>query len=89
MKFEEMKVADILPNLTQSAVDGLPKGLLGSRIIRFGAAPKESRIEGGGLIVDYEVRGEGTIRRVVFSFSEVGMWVEYAGACHTGGSELE
>jgi hypothetical protein len=37
-------------------------------------------IEGGGLIIDYTARNETAVRRVVFGFNELGMWVEWEGA---------
>jgi hypothetical protein len=52
-----------------------PADLIGAKIINFGAAPKEADIE-GGLIIDYIPDGGGTIKRIVFGFNDLAMWVE-------------
>jgi hypothetical protein len=72
-----------LPNLPDSLRpahgDVIPPGLIGARILRFGAAKGEFDLEGGGLIVDYVPEGSEQLRRVVFSLNDLGMWVTYLG----------
>jgi hypothetical protein len=55
----------------------LPRDIVGSRIIGFGAAPVEAGIEGGGLIIDYVPDGSDDVRRIVLAFNELGMWVAH------------
>jgi hypothetical protein len=52
------------------------EGLSGATIISFGAAPKGSDVEGGGLVVDYRRSGSEMVQRIVLAFNENGMWVE-------------
>jgi hypothetical protein len=52
--------------------------LAGATIRRIGS-PEEKGIEGGGLILDYRRPGDHVVRRVVFGFTELGMWVEWEG----------
>lgn len=54
--------------------DEIPEGLIGAKIVRFGAVPKRNFVEGGGLIIDFISEGDDKIRRVVFEFTELGMW---------------
>lgn len=58
--------------------DPIPDGLIGARIVDFGSVPY--RDPDGGLVIDYQRRGESIIRRVVFGFTEIGMWVDAASA---------
>lgn len=54
------------------------KSMVGARIVRIGSTD-EGDLEGGGLVVDFVPVGEKTAKRVVFSFNERGMWVEWEG----------
>ncbi len=70
--------ATILPKLPdyfdRARGESIPPDLLGATIIEFGSAPKESDLEGGGLIIDYIPRDQTKKRRLVLAFNELGMW---------------
>ena len=54
----------------------LPDGIIGSTVVGFGGAPASADLEGGGLVIDYIPAGKKKTMRAVFSFTELGMWVE-------------
>jgi len=54
--------------------DDVPQDLIGATILRFGAPISDGDFEGGGLVIDY-MTTEGEKKRVVFEFTEIGMWV--------------
>lgn len=56
--------------------DALPEDIIGAIIVRFGAAPPECDLEGGGLIVDYIPKEATEPKRLVLAFNELGMWIE-------------
>lgn len=75
---------------TLNLVEALPQGqfapeggedvfraMRGARIIRIGGTD-EGDVEGGGLIIDYQP-ATGPAQRVVFAFTELGMYLEYSG----------
>jgi hypothetical protein len=73
--------APIIPRLPdwrdpQHRGDKLPRDIIGSTIVGFGAAPRECDLEGGGLIIDYKPSGSTEAKRAVFAFNELGMWLE-------------
>lgn len=72
------KVVNLLPSI-QGKGDKIPKSLIGSKIVNFGTFSNLRECEGGGLVIDYRQSDNGKIKRVVFGFSELGMWVEYIG----------
>jgi hypothetical protein len=53
--------------------------LRGAKIIACGAPADPNAVEGGGLVIDFIPEGDTDPRRVVFAFTELGMWVEYSG----------
>jgi len=53
----------------------LPKGIVGSKIVKFGAAPQSAEIEGGGLVIEYVPAGKKKSVVAVFAFTELGMWL--------------
>jgi hypothetical protein len=56
----------------------LPINLHGAEVVRFGTTDVE--LEGGGLVIDFKLkRSPKRIRRIAFSFNELGMWVSYLG----------
>jgi len=55
--------------------DAIPADLIGARIEKFGAAPIECDLEGGGLIIDYVPNGQIDAKRLVLAFNELGMWI--------------
>jgi hypothetical protein len=57
-----------------SGQESIFRRLPGAKILRIGST-NERGIEGGGLILDYELNGKS--HRLVFAFTELGMWVEY------------
>jgi hypothetical protein len=52
----------------------IPRDLLGASILGFGTT--EERVEGGGLVIDYQPTGNKGARRLILGFTELGMWVE-------------
>lgn len=54
--------------------DGIPDGIEGSTIVRFGTIPGTD-IDGGGLVIDYLPREAKGMKRAIFAMSEEGMWV--------------
>jgi hypothetical protein len=80
-EYESLPVVGELPaggHYSPRDGEALLRRIVGSRIMAIGAPP-ETRIEGGGLIIDYACDGENFTRRAVFGFNENGMWVEYEG----------
>jgi hypothetical protein len=79
-KLGAAKIVARLPNwrgLTYAA--RLPINLHGAEVVRFGTTDVE--LEGGGLVIDFKLkRSPKRIRRIAFSFNELGMWVSYLGA---------
>lgn len=55
--------------------DLVPEDLIGAQIINMGT-PEISNLEGGGLIIDYKPLGSTSIRRIILSFNELGMWID-------------
>lgn len=77
--FSDVDVISILPDCRGSRRgDKVPDSIIGSEIVRFGTTTEKNDIEGGGLFVDYLTRDTKELRRVVFGFNELGMWVEYS-----------
>jgi len=75
-----LEVGAFLPDVFHpERAHSVPDELIGARIVRFGAAPSGSDIEGGGLIIDFMPRGSKQVRRAVFCFTELGMWLDYLG----------
>jgi len=52
----------------------IPPDLVGATILGFGTT--EERIEGGGLVIDFQPAGQKKVRRLILGFTELGMWVE-------------
>jgi hypothetical protein len=59
--------------------DDVPAQMLGAKILRIGTLPASSRIEGGGLVIEYCPARTASARRIVFEFNELGMWVDSDG----------
>jgi hypothetical protein len=76
-KIRKLTVVSKLPSLASPyrQPSDIPEGIEGSRILRFGAAPQHLQVDGGGLVIDFE-KANGSRRRVVLAFSEMGMWIE-------------
>jgi hypothetical protein len=53
--------------------------LVGAKIVACGAPVDADAVEGGGFVIDYIPAGSGAVHRVVFGFTELGMWVEFDG----------
>ena len=56
--------------------EAIPEKILGAEIRKFGTVPKELDVEGGGLSIEYIPTGEKELRRIIFAFNELGLWVE-------------
>jgi hypothetical protein len=71
-----MKLIERLPNLFHPT-DGepVPHQLIGAKIKRIGTLPFGTRIEGGGLVIEYFPAPASELRRMVFAFTELGLWV--------------
>jgi len=74
--YESLEVIEALPDFFHSprGKEEVFRRLAGAKIVRIGSTA-EKGIEGGGLILDYEL--DGRIYRLVLAFTELGMWVEY------------
>jgi hypothetical protein len=82
--FAALNIIEALPMghfLPQGGEEVL-REMSGATIVRIGS-PDEGDLEGGGLIIDFRPAGEVKIRRVVFSFNERAMWVEWRGSPST------
>jgi len=53
--------------------------LSNARIVACGAPADADLVEGGGLVIDYIPSGSSETWRVVFAFTELGMWAEFDG----------
>lgn len=79
--------AELLPRLgpASDSDDGcpIPKGIVGSTIIRFGTINRNefpewaSPVESAAIVVDYLPAGATAARRAAFGVSELAAWVEY------------
>lgn len=76
MNYSALSVNEALPGYFHGPDGGedVFRRLAGAKIVRFGST-NERGIEGGGLILDYELQGNR--QRLVFAFTELGMWIEY------------
>jgi hypothetical protein len=54
----------------------IPRTLLGARILRIGTLAERNNVAGGGLVIDFQQAGDRSVRRIIFGFSELGMWVD-------------
>jgi hypothetical protein len=52
----------------------IKKEMIGSEIVNIGHSPGSSE---GGLAIDYRI--DGTIKRVVFGYTDLGIWIDWAG----------
>ena len=75
--------ADVVPELPARFPSGrgepFPEDLVGSEIISIGTLADSEAVEGGGLVIDYRKPQEQLVRRAVFAFNELGMWVAQEG----------
>jgi hypothetical protein len=55
----------------------MPSAMVGATIMAIGAIEGVINVEGGGLVIDYLPVGSKNLQRVVFGFTEMGMWIEY------------
>lgn len=79
-----LTVVPTLPDLFKTHNEPIPANLIGATIKRFGTLTKEEAkrtagIEGGGLVIDFESPNLPGQWRVVFSLSELGMWLVWEG----------
>lgn len=75
-KLSRAKIVPRLPNYRGPRfARKLPLRLRGAQIVQFGTV--DADLEGGGLAIDYRLTDK--VKRVIFSFNELGMWVSYLG----------
>lgn len=76
MDYAKLEITEALPSLFHGpdGAEDVFRRLRGAEIMRLGSTAAEG-IEGGGLVLDYKL-SEQTYR-LVFAFSELGMWVVY------------
>lgn len=80
-KFASLAISAELPpaaHYTDRATE-LFKALQGATIVAIGTPESDEGIEGGGFVIDFTEPGSTQIRRVIFGFTELGMWVEFDG----------
>jgi len=72
-----VELVETLPSLLRpNSADPVPLQLLGARIIRLGTLPPKHHVDGGGLVIEYRPAKSTQCRRIVFAFTEEGMWVD-------------
>lgn len=76
MNYADLNVIEALPDYFHGPLGGEDafRRLAGARIVKIGAS-SDRKIEGGGLILDYELNAQK--HRLVLAFTELGMWIEY------------
>lgn len=74
-----MQLLDKLPHYFRPRDgDEVPQQLIGARILRFGTVETEKRgLEGGGLVIEYTPKNSRRRRRILFEFTEEGMWTGF------------
>lgn len=78
----ELSTAEVIPRLpayfqpNQQSI--LPDDFEGAVIVRLGTIDAGQKVEGGGLVIDYRKPDSNQVRRVVFAFNELGMWLEHS-----------
>jgi hypothetical protein len=55
--------------------DPIPETLLGATVVNIGTL-YGAGTEGGGLVIDYRKPKSDKVDRLIFGFTELGMWVE-------------
>jgi hypothetical protein len=90
MRYEDLEIMEALPHALYRPEGGeaILTGMRGARMVRIGSVDQDE-IEGGGLIIDYCRIGESRVRRTVFAFNEIGLWVEWDGVLPTVGNVQE
>lgn len=67
-------IKNTIPNSFENIdEENMPKELYGAEIIKFGSLGK--KYGGGGLGIEFKTKN-GVIHRILFEFSEEGMWIE-------------
>jgi hypothetical protein len=77
--FARLEILPFLPSFFSHYDDKFPEDLIGATILRIGTLSEEARLEGGGLVIDYQKAGDDKTSRVVFAFNELGMWAAWNG----------
>jgi len=81
IEYETMPIVGELPpagHYTDRATQLFAR-LAGARIVACGTPADSTAVEGGGFVIDFIEPESNQIRRVVFGFTELGMWVEFDG----------
>jgi hypothetical protein len=76
LDYANLTIMEALPDYLHGPSGGQDvfRRLAGAKIIRIGST-QEDGIEGGGLVLDYEL--DSAAYRLVFGLSELGMWIVY------------
>lgn len=74
MSEQHTTLVSTLPSIFSDRHDSYPPDLIGATIVRFGTMP-ESKVEGGGLVIEYRPAESETTKRLTLAFNELGMWV--------------
>jgi hypothetical protein len=82
--FAALDIVEALPmgSYAPQGGEAILRAMAGARIVRIGSTD-EGNLEGGGLIIDYVPADSEVTRRVIFSFNELGLWVEWQGVPST------
>ena len=79
--FAKIKIVGELPpagDYTDRACSVFQR-LAGATIVNCGSPSDPELVDGGGFVIDYVPHGDKAVRRLVFAFTELGMWIEYDG----------
>jgi hypothetical protein len=78
-----MEIVPFLPaRLPSHFGKPFPPDLAGATVLNIGTLPQpdgSDLVEGGGLVIDYRASGSEAVYRVIFEFSEEGMWLRFQG----------
>jgi hypothetical protein len=76
--FENAEVVSRLPaRFLSGTLEPFPPELTGAQIVFIGTLADNEVVEGGGLVIDCRDAASDQIRRFVFGFNDLGMWVEF------------
>ena len=79
LHYGRLEIVEALPHSSYAPEGGeeLLRSLRGATLVKIGSF-SEGGIEGGGLVLDYLPKGDDQVKRVVFAFTDSGLWVEWA-----------
>jgi hypothetical protein len=78
--YETLGIVEGLPDALHPVTDedAQLRQLRGATIVRIGST-NDAKIEGGGLLIDYVPANDTRVRRAVFAFNDLGLWMEWTG----------